>query len=600
MKFKDKDIHTKKSIKNLIIGRGSKKENYKPDYVCFVRKEPKLVIDAKNPKENVDKYIYQTSGYSLCLNQKFPTKNPVKYFILTNGLILKLFEWDKGKPILILDFSEFHEDNDKFKDLIEIISYQSLKQNAKESGQEFEFIKPQKSDLNGIFQACHNLIWKKEKIKPTEAFFEFSKIFFVKLYYDREIHNIIRKGETPKIDNFTFSVRWIEQQEEWEKNPFNVILFKNLRDSMEKEIGKKKKKRIFEKDEQILLKPSTIKEVTRLVEHYDLFGVDEDLNGRMFETFLSATVRGKDLGQFFTPRSVVKFMVQLADIKVTRNHIDTILDGLCGSGGFLIESMAIMNEKITNNKTLTNLEIDKLKLKVVSECLWGIDANISISRVARMNMYLHGDGSNRIFWLPDFLDKNMDIEQGIVEELKEEANEFKDIINGGFKFDIVLTNPPFSMKYESSQPDEKKILEEYEIAYADSKNESSKLKASLKSNVLSIERYSELLKPQGKLITIIDESVLNADSEKDYRDFIRKYFIIKAVISLPRNTFVNADTTVKTSILYLVKKENEKEKQPSIFMAIVNNVGHNDTGKPCPELNELPEILNEYRKFENE
>lgn len=598
--FKDKDIKTKKSISDLLVGKGSKKESHKPDYVCFVRGKPRIVIDAKDPKENIDNFIYQTSGYSLSLNQKYSDENPVMYFILTNGIIFKLFEWDNEIPILCLNFEDFIEDNSKFNKLKDLISYLSFsKDKIKLHTEGFEFIRPETKELEGIFRACHNLIWKKEKIKPTEAFFEFSKLFFVKLYYDRKIHKIQAERQ-PEPKDFIFSVEWIASQEKWEKHPFDSILFKNLRNEMENEIEKKNKKRIFEKNEKLNLKPSTIKEVVRLLEHYDLFGVEEDLNGRMFETFLNATVRGKDLGQFFTPRNVVKFMVKLADIKVTKEHIDTVLDGLCGSGGFLIEAMAVMFDKINNKTSITNIEKEKLRLKVVTENIWGVDANKNISRVARMNMFLHGDGSNRIFWLPDFLDKNMEIEEGIDEELRDEAKEFKDIINKGYQFDIVLTNPPFSMRYEVSKHDEKKILEDYDISYKFGKSNSKQLKSSLKSNVLSIERYRDLLKPHGKLITVIDESVLNADGEKDYREFIRRFFIIKAVISLPRNTFVNADTGVKTSILYLIKKEKEDEKQPDIFMAIADNVGHSDSGKPTPQLNELNKIIEEFNKFDND
>jgi type I restriction enzyme M protein len=113
-----------------------------------------------------------------------------------------------------------------------------------------------------------------------------------------------------------------------------------------------------------------------------------------------------------------------------------------------------------------------------------------------------------------------------------------------------------------------------------------------------LERYRDLLKPHGKLITVIDESVLNTATEKEFRDFIRDNFVVKAVISLPRNAFVNADTTVKTSILYLIKKEKQGETQPDVFMAISKNIGHNDAGKKTPELNDLPKILEEFRRWE--
>jgi type I restriction enzyme M protein len=599
--FKDSDIKTKNSIDELIIGRGSKKEKHKPDYVLFVNKKPRIVIDAKDPKENIDNYVYQTSNYCLSLNQSYEEENPVQFFILTNGLVTKLFQWDKGKPILTLNLKDFNEESSEYHKFLRLVSYSSIKimkdMTIKEMD-EFQFYRPELKELENIFRACHDLIWKKEKIKPTEAFYEFSKIFFIKLDQDKKIHHIM-KSKKPENKDFFFSVGWIDEMEKIEKNPFDTILFKDVREHLEDEIEKRKKRRIFEKGENIKLKPSTIKEVVRLLQNYDLFAIDEDLNGRMFETFLNATVRGKDLGQFFTPRSVVKFMTILADIKVTRDHIDSVLDIFCGSGGFLIEAMAKMFEKVKLNNSLSDDEKEKFRNMIVSQKLWGVDANKTISRVARMNMFLHGDGSNRIFWLPDSLDKDILIERGIDKELKEDAEEFKKLTENKEIFDVVLTNPPFSMRYESSKEDEKKVLDKYEIAYSFGKEESKKMKSSLKSNILSLERYRDLLKPHGKLITIIDESVLNASSEKDYRDFIKKNFIIKAIISLPRNTFVNQEAGVKTSVLYLMKKAKEDEKQPKIFMAISDNIGHTDSGKPCPEKNDLHEILSAFRRFEN-
>ena len=92
------------------------------------------------------------------------------------------------------------------------------------------------------------------------------------------------------------------------------------------------KKPIFDANEQIRLKPSTIRSVVGLLQDYDLFGIDEDLNGRMFEIFLSAAVRGKNLGAFFTPRNIVELMVNMTAPAVSRiggqSHIETVLDGL--------------------------------------------------------------------------------------------------------------------------------------------------------------------------------------------------------------------------------------------------------------------------------
>jgi len=599
--YQDRHIKTKTSLKKLTIGRGSSKENYKPDYGIIIKEKVRVIIDAKAPQEELDKYIYQPSGYCLRLNQKDTEENPVQYFVLTNGNLFYLFQWDNEKPLRKLNFEDFDQGNKKFIELQKILSFVSIAQSLVKSIQRkerFEFIKPNIGELEGIFRACHNLIWKKEKKKPTEAFYEFCKLFFVKVVEDRKIHGSKRE---PEVDDFKFSLEWIEKQEKEEVyNPINSVLFKNLHDDLERKVKNKEKKRIFNTNEKINLNPSTIKEVVKILEHLDLFGIDEDLNGRMFETFLTATIKGKELGQFFTPREVVKFMVEIADLECNREHIDTVLDACCGSGGFLIDAMVDMWSKIDANNSLTDVEKRKMKNNVVTQHLWGIDADkderLPISRIARMNMVLHGDGCNRIYWLPDSLDKKIVIEEGIGDSLREEAEELKKVLlEGEKKFDVVLTNPPFSMRYEKKKKDEKAILEEYEVA---KKPDSGDLRASVKSNVLFLERYKDLLKPHGKLITIIDESVLNTSSEKDFRDFIKRRFIIKSVISLPRNTFVKADTSVKTSVLYLMKKEHEDEEQPNIFMAISKNVGHNDSGKKTPKLNDLQRIAGEFRRFE--
>ena len=600
--FDKSNIFTKNNIQAYKIEKGKKKKEYFPDYVICLDtklKKPVIVIDAKHPNESAEEGVHDSQLYTAVLRRKLKAPKPEQYCIGTNGhkFIIKEYESDAIK--LELNFDEFEDKNSKFKELKELLSKNNLNEFYESKSkflEGFEFKRPPRKELNNIFRACHNLIWKKEKKKPTEAFYEFSKLFFIKLHHDRELNKKFREkiknGEKLNPNDIIFSVAWIEREEKTDKNPVNTLLFKNIKDELEKQIFEKKKKRIFKKDEQINLDASTIKEVVRYLENYNLFGVDEELNGRMFEQFLSATIRGKDLGQFFTPRTVVKFMTKLTDIEVKDEHIDSILDAFCGSGGFLIEAMADTFAKVNKMRFKSDVEKQKLKDKIVGEFIWGMDADkgeqLPISRIARMNMYLHGDGSNRIYWTPDSLDKEMKIET-TNDELKREAEELKKFIDNGIQFDVVLTNPPFSMKYEKKDKNECRILEQYEVS-----RPSGKLRASMNSNLLSIERYTDLLKPHGKYLTVIDESVLNTQTNKRIREFIKKHFIIRAVISLPRNTFVNADTGVKTSILYLIKKEKEDEEQPDVFMAISNNVGHTDAGK------EELEKLDLYRELEDE
>jgi type I restriction enzyme M protein len=608
--FRDEDIKTKESLDELVISAGGrKKENYKPDYVLYVQGKPRIVVEAKGVGEDIDDFVYQASGYALALNRKFKGEKPVKFCLLSNGEITKLFPWDEDEELTNLGFTDFTDDNLKFQRLQSYISTLAIKK-AIASGKEieyFSFKKPEIKEIIGVFRACHTTIRSAEKSSPSFAFYEFAKLMFIKINEDRKLRqnpdivSRLEAGEPIPKDKVIFSTHWIEKEEATTGNANPVeTLFGLLREELEDQITKKEKKRIFDKSEHLRLEPSTIKEIVKLLEHRDLFGIDEDLNGRLFETFLGATMRGKDLGQFFTPRSVVKFMTKLADLQVNKEEMDRVIDACCGTGGFLIEAMAEMSNKIKKKEVWTSVEKAKCLERLRKDYLFGIDAGKDppIARIARINMYLHGDGGSRVYFT-DSLDKKLTVDPNLADiELKRDREELRNkLIKEALRFDVVLTNPPFAMRYSKTKPNEKEILEQYRLAYQD-KMGSRDLKNALRSSIMFLERYSELLKPHGKFLTLIDESILNTDSNKQIRDFIRNQFIIKAVISLPKNTFVNADTGVKTSILYLVKKENPEESQPKVFMAISQNVGHGDSGKETPEQSDLNIILEAFRKFE--
>lgn len=337
----------------------------------------------------------------------------------------------------------------------------------------------------------------------------------------------------------------------------------------------------------------------------------------MFETFLNATVRGKDLGQFFTPRGVVHYMVQTASLFVTvdkikklSENIPYILDGCCGSGGFLIDAMAELTKKVQNMSQLTNKEQEAYIEELRNNHLFGIDANDRIARISRLNMYLHGDGGSKIF-KSESLDKEFSVlDPGMSDEEKEGVIEIKNyLVDGNLKFDVVLTNPPFSIEFKSSDKNEKRILEQYTIA----KTTSGSLSSSESSNVLFIERYEGLLKPDkvddtqnnqqekkslsfGELLTIIDDTVLNGENAQRYRKHVLDNFIIIQVVSLPFNTFFRADANIKTSMIHLRRKA-KGEKQGNIFMAITNNIGHDDHQRDTPARNNLPIIAKFFEEW---
>jgi type I restriction enzyme M protein len=591
-------VATKATISEKNIGKRSKPRPYRPDFICYAdkqHKQPVLIIDAKHPKGNVEDGIVDAQLYAAVLRRGLTGIKPDQYCMGSNGCTTVVREYDSDRDSFNLDFSEFEDGNIRFTAFRNTLTRSSLvvSKTKPATSTHFEFKKPPIPSLLAIFEACHNLIWRREKCPPADAFYEFVKILFVKLRKDRDLHQKSALGPLSPED-VEVSVHWIESLEPSDPNPFNTVLFANLREALEDEYQVGTKKRMFDPGEEITLKPSTTKEVVRLLEHLNLHSIDEDLNGRMFETFLTAVIRGRSLGQYFTPRTVVKFMVDLANLSVTAKRVPRIIDACCGTGGFLIEALARLTDSVAANKSLTRQDRERLLNDIRMERLWGIEAHETIARVARINMYLHQDGGSRIY-KTDSLDKEHAIEPNVTGRAARDFEELKKaLVQDGITFDVALTNPPFAMRYESKKEDERKILKQYVLARIGAKGS---LAASLRSSILFLERYYDLLRDKGLLFTIIDDSVLNTTTAEPVRKWLRQHFYIRAIISLPKNCFVVAGSASKTSILMLEKKAIPSDDQPSVFMAKSKNVGHTDSGKPDLVSNDLGAILTEWTRF---
>ncbi len=587
--YKDSETRTKNAIDELKVGPGRKKAPYRPDYILMTGKKPRWIIDAKAPKENPDDYMGQGSGYCLTINQRFED-NPCKFYMLTNGFLTRIYRWDAEPPIMSLRFGDFVDGNAKFEALKLLLAASEARKGwAAEKSANLEtthlMTRPDMETVKRSFARCHQIIWKAEKVNPQAAFLRFAKILFVKLSEDRRLRDTpacldaIGRGEPLPADEVRFSTRWINQQEVNDDNPIDHILFRKLVESLEIEIAAKKRKRIFGSTESLDVSPGTIKRVVAVLEHSYLFGIDEDLNGRMFETFLVATMRGQELGQYFTPRSIVKLITRLGAPVATRNHIDRVLDGCCGTGGFLIEALTEMRTQLHSNTSLTTTERSKLLDEVANEAIFGIDAGQDppLVNIARINMYLHGDGGSRIY-MTDGLKKVPSPSGTDSVEVRQNVNELKDVLEvGPLRFDLVLTNPPFSMNYSREDPDEAAVLKDYELAVWGGKH-----RPSLRSAVMFMERYRDLLKPGGRLLTVIDDSVLGGRNNKFVRDFIRENFIINAVVSLHGDAFHRAGARTKTSILCLTKKSHHDEAQPNVFVYESRYIGLDDVSSRTP------------------
>lgn len=582
--YRDAQIKPKTSLSALKVSVGRKKLNYKPDFAFEVRKKLRWVCEAKATTESLDDWVDQCSSYCLLLNQNYATDDPVQFFMLSNGVETRLYIWNYHDPVLTLRFEDFVDRNEKYEQLVALVG-----QTRFSSPSSVEALAPSDvltlrrrsiSEINVDFAWCHRHIWRKENLSYSAAFMEFVKIVFLKLISDQGVHKsygpVNEDGAvSAPLATVKFSRFWINTREEDTPNPLDSIQFRHLLDEFEREIADGKKKRIFARDERINLSPETIKAIVGRLETVDLYSIDSDLNGRLFETFLNATLRGKDLGQYFTPRSVVKLATRLARLKVTPQHVDLVIDSCCGTGGFLIEALADMWQKVDANRSLSKDQKKALRDKIATERLYGVDVarEPALARIARINMYLHGDGGSSIFQV-DALDKQFSPAATDDPEIAREKTELRGLIPALGWADVALTNPPFAKEYSRSHRTEEELLDDYDLAF-ELEPRRRPLK-SVKSAILFLERYYDLLKPGGRLVTVIDDSLLGGDSYRLLRTWIRSRYLVKAVVSLPGDAFQRSQARVKTSVIVLEKKADADDEQGDVFMYYCTKVGIDD------------------------
>ena len=354
---------------------------------------------------------------------------------------------------------------------------------------------------------------------------------------------------------------------------------------------------ILDVKDEITLDPNSIKFIVGELQNYSLMECERDVVADAFETFIGHALKG-GLGQFFTPRNVVKMIVDI----LQPNENDKIIDPACGSGGFLIESLKFVWQQIDEkcNKLGWN-EVDKFKKKidVATRNFRGIDKDYFLSKVAKAYMNLVGDGTTGIFC------------EDSLENPKNWRSDAKTKIELG-TFDILLTNPPFGDKIKVKGEEK---LKQFEIAYnwkvKDNVYIKGKLKEEQPPQILFIERCLQLLKDGGRMAMVLPEGTFGNPSDRYIWNYLLQNSQIEAIISTPSDTF-QPHTHFKTSVMVL--KKGKPEKDYPIFMSIPATCGHNKNGKQIYKLNndgsfvldennnkiiddEIPFVANQYQNF---
>lgn len=406
---------------------------------------------------------------------------------------------------------------------------------------------PREADRNEVlakFQQCHDILWEGGKRNPAEAFDEMSKLMFCKIHDERFITKI---GEY-----YRFQIGTHENIKEVAGRVKEIY-----RDAQDREPG------VF--TEPIKAEAPLIYSVVEILQGVSLSKTDLDAKGVAFEHFLGRIFRG-EMGQYFTPRTIVEFMVKMLD----PSDRDCVIDPACGSGGFLLYALDRVREDVEQKLDPEDAR-DRWK-DFGLYGLFGIEINSQLARVAMMNMIIHEDGHSNI--------ENNDA-------LDDASNFYprRDIRLG--KYTILMTNPPFGAVVKDREKD---YLRKYELG--------GKMKWRKRQNteILFLERCLDFLRPGGKMGIVLPDGVLTNSSLQYVRDFITERAQILAVVSLPQTAFTHYGAGVKASLLFLRKKRDGEflpENYP-IFMALAEHIGYDATGRP--DTNEFPEILDSYWK----
>lgn len=593
-----KQMEQELKVNNSLRGQGAARADivvWRTEADAKAKKKAFIVVECKAENVTIRKADYfQGCNYAAWAGADF--------FVTTNLKETRIFKVVKGEipqtleEIVDIPNAETAQSDKKVKEL--------LAQTKSFTREEF----------SKLLVKCHNIIRNNDKLSPEAAFDEISKILFIKIRFERD-----NSGEQifseKKFKKDRASYNGYKSKDAPE---FYQFLFEKTKEDYAKD-------NLFADNEKINIRENSFEQIVKELEIYNLSTTSDDVKGIAFEKFLSKTFRG-ELGQFFTPRTLVNFMVRVLDPQ----EGEYICDPCCGSGGFLINAFEYVRNQIEQDiekqkdlikkqlytddyETLPDDQKATIDARVLSifgkmnneleisnkngrlrslsfDCIYGTDANPRMARTAKMNMIMHGDGHGGVHHHDGLLNVN-----GIWEN----------------RFDIILTNPPFGAHVDKELKiteadkftDQEKIkayIERYGDEYLEAQKQvNDHIEESLLSQfevgkfsglteVLFIERCLNLLKPGGRMGIVLPEGVLNNSQLQSVRDYVEGRAKIMLIVSIPQDVFIASGATVKPSLLFFRKFTTEEAAQ---YDQIKSQVKEDVTARYSDQLAEIETIL---------
>jgi len=483
------------TIKNVFLEQpktDSEKKKLKgkrPDYVLYEKGKdnPLIVIETKKAGSNINSALEQGRQYAEVLNA------PIVF--ATDGVFYKSLHTNSQKPLLL--------NGEEVDELIrEFTAIQYLQVGSNELDTIPKQVQLSRQELIGVFNDANNSLRVEGLRAGIERFSEFANILFLKLF--SEIDNL---KETPEF----------ERKSKWnfyKDKPADEIL-DYINGLVLPKISK------YYNDDNIF-SPLQIKDgrvLKKIIDKLDplvLTDINSDIKGDAFEYFLKATsATGNDLGEYFTPRHIVKMMVKLVNPQIG----EKIYDPFCGTGGLLIESFRhIHNTMPRNARTIETLKKDTIYGNEIT----------NTARITKMNMILAGDGHSNI-------------------QMKNSLANPADNA-----YDVVVTNMPYSQTTDYGSL--------YDIP---TKNGDS---VCVQHCIKAVDKTTE----NGRIAMVVPEGFLFRKDLRKTREYMLEKCNLQSIISLPQGVFLPY-TGVKTNVLFLTKAKQSTTKKHYWYFDIKND-----------------------------
>ena len=454
-----KDVFVERSVvQHLGTIHRRELKDLSPDYVFFSDNIPVAVLEAKKSDVSIDRAFEQGIDYSkrIGCDFVFACNGPAfKSLHIPSEKTMFLNSIEVTEPLPPVQLRKFWQSQ---SNCVMTISHRVIASRAQ---------------LIEVFESLNNVLRQAGIRAGLERFTEFSNILFLKLLSERDPEDQTWNDLLGKSDEDL-------------PNYMNGFVVERLRQRYQSDVLSPTK-----------VNGRALKRIISELNPLHLMSVDEDLKGVAFEHFLSRTTAiHNDLGEYFTPRPVVRFMVQLLNPQFG----NTVYDPFCGTGGFLIEAFRHLGQQVKRSADAMH--------KLHHESVYGRELTTT-ARVAKMNMILFGDGHSGV---------NQGDRLGTVTKLH----------------DCVLSNMPFSLAVDA---DAIKIVD------AAAKN----------SDEACLLHCFNSLKQGGSMAIVAPEGLI---VNRDHSALWKRIFEnskVRVIATLPRGTFAPY-TDAGTKVIYLTDK----------------------------------------------